>query len=62
MADQDKYVLLRGKEHQNVFWTTNTDIDTEKFDILYTGNTSEEMVREWSKYNPFLLFGTPIDF
>ena len=52
MEQKDKYVLLRVKAHQNVFWTSNSDIDTEIYDILYTGNTSEEMIAELEKYNP----------
>lgn len=50
----DKYVLLRGRKYGNVFWTTNKDIDPQDYEILYTGNTCEEMVAEWQKYNPVM--------
>jgi hypothetical protein len=53
MAQKDKYVLLKGKKHKNVFWSNNKDIDPDQYEILYTGNTSEEMVREWSKHHPY---------
>lgn len=58
-ANKDKYVLLRGREHQNVFWTNNkpdADYDEEGYDVLFTGNTSEEMITQWDKYNPSVHF------
>lgn len=58
MTETDKFVLLRGIEHNNVFWTPNSNIDESKFEILYYGNTSEEMVAEWEKYNRYALMDT----
>ena len=46
-----KYVLLRGKKHQNVFWTTDDGSDHEGYEILFRGDDTELMVAEWEKYN-----------
>jgi len=54
MVKPRKYVLLRDTVYRNVFWTSNTDIDPEIHEILYTGDDPEEMVAEWQKhYNRF---------
>jgi len=47
-----KYVLLRGKKHQNVFWTTDDGSTHEGFDVLFRNDDTELMVAEWDKYNP----------
>ena len=56
MDEKHKYVLLRGQLHQNVFWTTRVKSDAEYleegYDVLFTSNDTDEMVREWDKYNP----------
>ena len=51
---EHKYALLRGKEHNNVFWTPNVNIDPEKFETLFTGNDVDEMVGKWQEHNPEL--------
>ena len=47
-----KYVLLRHKKHQNVFWCTDDGSDHEGYDVLFRNNDTELMVTEWDKYNP----------
>lgn len=43
------FILLRGKERGNIFWTSNVNQDISEYDLLYAGNEVEEMVREWEK-------------
>lgn len=49
---EPKYVLLRGKEHQNVFWTTDNGSKYDGYDVLFRNDDTELMVAEWDKYNP----------
>lgn len=51
---QKKYILLKGKKHGNVFWTTfSFGADYSDYEVLYQGNEVEEMTREWQKYYNF---------
>lgn len=42
------YVVLRGKEHGNVFWTVDIG-QYEGYEVLYQG-TMEDCKKEWEKH------------
>ena len=48
IKSHSKYVLLRGHEYNNVFWTTDDGSKHEGFDVLYRGNETKEMVAKWT--------------
>lgn len=45
------FVLLKG-QGGNVFWTTNdgSDYKADGFTVLYSGDSTTEMIAQWEKY------------
>ena len=40
-------MVLRGKKHDNVFWTTGGDYNEDWYELLHESDDQEEVIRFW---------------
>lgn len=50
LFSQKAFMLLKGREHGNVFWTTGGEYQSDWYELLFESDEQEEVQAQWHKH------------